>query len=454
MPEKKIFQNSFYGIAFIIVYLFLVQTESVAQKLPINDWSVNKNQSLIEKYSLDKLVQYAISNNPLYLAEKKNIEIARGEVITAALYNNPVLYFEQQFMDSKTGYSGLGYLVNQGDSGGGVETAPKISYDFDISNIRSQNKKIAKENFLTSLEKFKDFDRIFRLRLRQNFWLYLYLTNLSEFQKDFYENYNDILKLNKFRAEKGDISELEYNRLELEMLRIEKQYNDVVLARSKIAKRLSLLIGIEPGNQLLQFRERLAFRSIAELGLKLEKFEINNRPDYKVIESEVKKNRLNIELEKKKSDYFSNLTLGAELRFKTGEKFFGVFAQAPLKIFDRGQGKIYKSKQIYNKSYLKLQSKKKAILLEINTAKKELLSREAILKKYKKIKLLEKNKRVQEKYRTAYLRGASSLVSFLEAEKNYLNVLRSYNEQMYLYYNAIENFLASIGKIGDYNYRR
>ena len=67
---------------------------------------------------------------------------------------------------------------------------------------------------------------------------------------------------------------------------------------------------------------------------------------------------------------------------------------------------------------------------------------------YETINLLEKNKEVQGKFRTAYNRGASNLVTFLEAEKNYITVLRGYYEQLYLYYNAIESYKAAIGKLG------
>ena len=62
---------------------------------------------------------------------------------------------------------------------------------------------------------------------------------------------------------------------------------------------------------------------------------------------------------------------------------------------------------------------------------------------------MDKNKEVQGKFRTAYIRGASNLVTFLEAEKNYITVLKGYYEQLYLYYNAIESYKASIGKLGN-----
>ena len=122
-----------------------------------------------------------------------------------------------------------------------------------------------------------------------------------------------------------------------------------------------------------------------------------------------------------------------------------------MNIFDRNQGEILKAEENYKKSQLEVESKRKQIYAEIRAALREVNSREELLLNYREIKLLEKNKDVQEKYRLAYIRGASNLVTFLEAEKNYLTVLKGYFEQLYLYYNSIENFRAAIGKLGNVN---
>ncbi|MCB1160701.1 MAG: hypothetical protein KDK45_24585, partial [Leptospiraceae bacterium] len=92
-----------------------------------------QSQAKVESMSLAELEEYATNNNPLYLAAKKDLGIARSGVLSAAIRHNPILYFEQQFIQSKAGYSAplIGSLG--GDAGGGVESAPKISYEFDLS---------------------------------------------------------------------------------------------------------------------------------------------------------------------------------------------------------------------------------------------------------------------------------------------------------------------------------
>ncbi|MBK9498389.1 MAG: TolC family protein [Leptospiraceae bacterium] len=419
----------------------------------------------IQNWSLEEIESYAVSNNPLYLAEKQNIGMARGDLITASLYRNPVIAYQQQFIPlsvtetvnnsgATLGTNGAGFQAFQqhipGGAGGHPEFAPSVSWEYDFGIIRNQKIKVATQGFQAQIAQFADFDRLFRLRLRQNYWLHLYITELIDFQKEFYENYKDLLELNKFRADKGDIAVLEYDRLQLERIRIEKDYKDADILRAQIAKELRFLIGIAPSNQILNFKGNLKYFTTEELGLNLNDFNIEDRPDLQALKSRSVQSKLNIDL-KKKEGYSSYINFGGEVRLKGNEQYAGIFASVPLKLFDRNQGEILKAEEGYKKSQLEVESKRKQIYSEIRAALREVTAREELLSNYREIKLLDKNKDVQEKYRLAYIRGASNLVTFLEAEKNYLTVLRGYFEQLYLYYNSIEVFRAAIGKLGNVN---
>lgn len=406
-------------------------------------------ETYLADWSLDKIEKYATSNNPLYLAEKQNIGIVRGDVITATLYRNPTFNYQAQFLPINGATSVYNPFLGYSNSGGPPEFAPSVTQDFDVAGVIEQRTQVAKKAFLAQIASFQDFDRLFRLRLRQNYWLYLYVSELINFQKEFYINYNDLLKLNKFRAEKGDISPLEYDRLILERIRIEKEYKDSEILRAQVAKDLRFLIGISPKNQTLVLNGKLKFFSTKDLGLNLLDFDIENRPDLKSLQLNVAKNRLNIELKKKEGGLAPFLNLGGEVRHKGNETYAGMFATVPLKVFDRNQGEIVKAEEQYKKSILELESKRKQIYAEIRAAVRELNAREELLSSYETINLMDKNKEVQGKFRTAYIRGASNLVTFLEAEKNYITVMKGYYEQLYLYYNAIESYKASIGKLGN-----
>ncbi|EMY78169.1 outer membrane efflux protein [Leptospira weilii serovar Ranarum str. ICFT] len=396
-------------------------------------------------WDVEKLTEYAVANNPLYLAEKQNMGIERGKVITASLYKNPVVQFQQQFIGVPGGGpSDPNFLGANRSQGGSMELAPGLYQDLDIYGVVSLRSKVAKKSFEAVWVEFDNFDRLFRLRLRQNYWAYLFLTNLVDYNKEFYENYSDLLELTKFRVEKGDISPLEFERLELERIQVEKFYRDALVRRQFVEKELRILSGIREAEGIFAFKTEMKFKSLEDLGLKLKETAPVNRPDIAALEERVKEKKLNIDLQRREA--LGYLQVGGEWRIKGNEHYAGVFATIPLPVNDRGQGKVLSAKEEYKKFELALEAKKREVNEEIEASKKELLAREELLAKYERIDLLQKNKQLEQKSRIAYVRGASDQVTFLQAEKNYLIVLRDYYEVLYLYYNAVEIYKAAVGK--------
>lgn len=407
---------------------------------PVTSTSTNVAQATgkVIDWDVDRLTEYAIANNPLYLSEKQNMGIERGRVITASLYRNPVLQFQQQF---------IGGTPNS--QGGSPETAPGMYQELDVYGVVPLRTRVAKKGFEASIQDFWNFDRIFRMRLRQNYWAFVFLTLLVDTNKEFYENYSDLLELTKFRVQKGDISPLEFERLELERIQVEKFYRDAIVRRQAIEKDLRILSGLSEEEGVFAFKvDSMKFRTLEEMGLHLkENFPSVERPDLTALEQRLQEKKMNIELQRKEA--LGWLQLGGEWRVKGGENYGGVFASIPIPLNDRGQGKIYSAKEEYRKFELALDAKKREVNAEIEAAKKELLAREELLTKYERINLLQKNKQLEEKSRIAYVRGASDQVTFLQAEKNYLTILREYYDLLYLYFNAVENYKAATGKIAE-----
>jgi cobalt-zinc-cadmium efflux system outer membrane protein len=418
----------------LILHLFLEELGSQATKSKILTSKMMAIEQKLSKMSLEEIEQFSIESNPLYLQEKMNIGAARGDVITASLYYNPTFALQHQFIGASR------------NSGPGLpETYGMYQQPVDVNGVISQRKKVAMQDFQTSLAVFADFDRIFRLRLRQNYWSYLYLTELLRFQEEFLENYKDLLELTKFRSDKGDISYLEYERIELERIQLEREYKNTRINRVQVGNQLRVLIGISDPEVTLTFTGRLEFKSTGELKIDLKDFNPEDRPDLLALRNKENRERLNVEL--KKREAFPILTLGGEVMNKGPENYTGLYASIPIPIFNRNQGEILKAEELAKKAGLNVESKRMQIISEIMANKNELNFREEQLLEYRKINLLEINKGVQEKSRLAYIRGASNLVTFLEAERNYLNVLRTYYELIYLYYASIDQYKASIGKM-------
>jgi len=425
----------------LLFFFLLIETLWSQSKQKIIEQNVNffaGEEAIAEdrlaQWNLETLEAFAVSSNPLYLTEKQNIGIARGDIITASLYFNPIINVQQQFIGASA------------SAGTGLPETSMIYFQpLDINGIIPQREKVAKQEFLASIATFNDFDRIFRLRLRQNFWTFLYVSEQINYQKEFLENYQDLLDLTKLRAEKGDISFLEYDRLLLERVQIEREFRNARILRAQVVRNLRVLIGIPDPKIPLKITGKLEFYSTKEFGISINEYDIENRPDLVALKLRQQKERMNLELRKR--EIIQPLSLGFEYLNKGPENVAGFYAATPLPLYDRKQGEILKSEESIRKLGFQVEAKRNEIQSEIAVAIKELQARETQLIEYQNFGLVEKNKEVQEKSRLAYIRGASNLVTFLEAERNFLSVLRNYYELIYLYYNALENFKAAVAKM-------
>jgi cobalt-zinc-cadmium efflux system outer membrane protein len=390
-------------------------------------------ENILGKWGPDELVQYAIANNPLYLAEKQSIGQARGDVITATLYYNPSINIGRQFIGGTQ------------DTGAGLpETSFIYQQPIDMTGTISQRTKVALQDFRTQIARFDDFDRLFRMRIRQNYWSYLYAIELLSFQKEYLEKYNELLQLNKFRADKGDISYLEYNRLELERLVVERDYKNSNILLSQIYKQMGQLIGMPFTSLKARLGGRLEFINTSDLGINLNQINLENRADLRAALSNLQRDSLNVEL--KRRERLPPLTLGGEVLNKGIENYTGLYASIPLPMFDQKQGEIFKAEETQKKSQLSYEAKLIEVENDIIAAIREVRLRESLLEDFKNSDLLKKNREVQDNFRYAYNKGAVPLLSLLEADRNYLSLQKNYFELVYLYYNSIENFKASIGK--------
>lgn len=412
------------GMIALVVFSLLLSPPLQSQSIPLEYRYLEKTMESLEKQ--------AVQNNPLYLKEKKNIGAARGDVITASLYYNPTIGIHQQFI-------GAGR-----NSGPGLpEMYATYEQPLDVSGVISQRKKVAIQDFQQSIADFSEFDRIFRLRIRQNYLAHVYLTKVMKTQEKFLKSYQELLQLSKFRAEKGDISYLEYERIELAQLEIEREAKSTLYKRNQVEKQLRILLGNKDLTQKIPKTAELAFFSTRELGIDLERYNPELRPDYQSLVIRENRERLNVEL--KKREAVPRLSLGGEVMRKGQESYSGFFASIPLPVFDRKQGEIYKAEEISKATQMNRLAKKNEIETEIQILKRELLDRESQLLNYREIELVKKNQAVQEKTRLGYIRGAFNLITFIEAERNYLSILQNYYELIYLYWNSLEEFKSNAG---------
>jgi cobalt-zinc-cadmium efflux system outer membrane protein len=111
--------------------------------------------------------------------------------------------------------------------------------------------------------------------------------------------------------------------------------------------------------------------------------------------------------------------------------YLGFFGTIQLPVFSRNQGEIGKSKVFKQQSELNFKRIELTLRTELETAYKTFQLYRNNLSRYES--LLRQSDTVLETVRYAYLRGATSLIDFLEAQRAWFETRQNYYETLYNY---------------------
>lgn len=376
--------------------------------------------------SIDELIAFSLQNNKTYLSISQNPKITKGEVITAGLLPNPTAAYSYTFIGSKP-------LTDAG----APESTPSLSMEVDFFKKRSKREEHAKNRLLSEELSLKEFTRDFSLHIKYTYRELIFISDQIKYKKEFLLTYLDLLKSSMIRLKNGDISGVEYDRLDLERIVYESEFLNLELRLENISQKMRLLLGIPYQEGPLILKGKFVFEELQNLP-RLE----NTRYDIAILKKKLEEAQSYLIL--KQAERWPSFHIGSEYRKKGDKGFLGIYLSIPLPIFNHQQGEIVSAKEKITKLEYELEGKQNQVNIDILEKKNELLKREKMMKNYEELKLLEKNTLLAQRSRFAYLKQSYSVLALIESQRNYINVNWNYHEQLFLYYVAYDNYISSI----------
>ena len=397
----------------------------------------------------------ANKNNPAYDAERLNLEIARSEIITSGLLPNPS--FNNQVIVRGEPESIRNTYTYPQDFGGntigvGGRKEPfhpmnrqdwfQMTMRIPVAGQRQLAIELAKNNLRVARENLKEFQRNLFF-ITANKWLDVWLSGekikLYEKARKFSE---DLLRINELRLKNEVITKTEYSRTQI----LDQKYQatlavEQVNLRNELRK-LGVLLGTDKELFIRQ-------NDILEIPVKVESeeelydYSYRNRPDLLAYLAQIDSARKDIDLQE--AFAYPQPEVGVISNPQNGEKYYGTFLTLPLPVFNRNQGNILKSKStlIQKQEYLRnielnLRTEVRNSLAEFNIAKEN-------YERYKAI--FELSEKVLETVRYGYLKGGTTIVDFLEAQRNWLETQSQYYDFYWNYRRSYFQLLYVSSKI-------
>ncbi|TAE74520.1 MAG: TolC family protein [Bacteroidetes bacterium] len=369
-------------------------------------------------YNLQKSLQTSKANNLFLKAEKINFEMAMADITTSKLRPNPTLNMQfLQLMNSQYFADNTNFYQNKNR-----QVWWQFTKIFQLPNQRKYKIEYAEKNNILVKKNYAETERNLFFEVA-NKWLEAWnLEKQLEIINIAKSNIDTLLKINERRLKNQVITETEVLRTQLLVLQYEMKQKSIKQNIDNKIRELKLSIGTQDS---LQIDKNDNFEVVNNAKLdSLLNFAIENRSDIIALKANLQATETNIKLQN--ANAIPKPELGFLWNPQNSVPYFGIFATIQLPIFDRNQGNINRSKVEKLQVEQVLIATQNKIKIEITNALYAFDFQKNNLEKFKK--LLETSQIILDNVRYAYLRGGTTIIDFLEAQRSWLETQQQYYE--------------------------
>jgi len=257
------------------------------------------------------------------------------------------------------------------------------------------------------------------------------------------------LNVNRERFKAGDLAEMDLNRLELQRVQFESDYETALVnLRTAKIQVLTLLNDRTPIEQFdvtgpFEFRNQL--KSLEEL----HSIALAMRPDLKAAVQSVElaktKYRLAVANGSTDATFSGWWTHNPSFNNPYDYNTIGASVSIPLRLFDKNQGEKARTRIDIGRNERLREATQAQVFSDIDSAYWTLTQALDLLKSYK-AKYLPIAAAVRDKVEYSFQRGGASLLDFLDAEKSYRDTRLTYINLVGSYLTAAAQMNMAVGR--------
>lgn len=384
------------------------------------------------------------------LAAQYNIDQARADQIIAAAIPNPTLNIETL---------GITENANMGAGVAGCNPDPRVSCGFGQNYSFSQLIEIAGKRELrmessafatqTAESEFLNALRIFSNTVRDAYYDLLHMQKNARLAGEIARHFDETAKINQLRLKSGEISESDFLRVRMEAIRAEADEDDAQKAVRQAQAHLALLLHGPAQSLPLEVREQWpTFQDIGQhadqealIGKALAQ-----RPDLQADRQRVEQAQKQLELARRL--IYPDVTFNAGYAHDPSNNNLDTFfvgVNVPVPLFYQYQGETDKSAVNLNQARLAVEQTELAIRHEVIDALANWNSANNRVQRFE-TGLLDDAKTVRDSSDSAFRNGATSVIEFIEAQRNYKIVMHDYYQATINRTKAYFNLAKALGE--------
>lgn len=407
---------------FVVIPLLLLQV------------ATGQSDPVPKQLDLKTAIELLRKHSPSLLRDQLSIAVAQSELRGARQIPNPELDVSSEsypaFEDKRGPFFNNQELVLRGSQK--IETAGK----------RRKRAAVATSNIAVVENEVSNTRRGLELELKSRFFAALLAQQQSEVAKQVAEQFDAIVRVNAERYKQGEVSGLEYARIQAERSRF---FNDVIdseLAVSNAKAAVAELIGVGP-DAVFELKGSLGGTPLQVSLPELLRTAQQNRSDFLAQQQRVERETRDIAFQKALAIPNVTPSFGYKRDFGTNTLAFGV--NLPLPLFSRNQGGIGRAQAQFQAQQFELQRVGLRIGREVQQASNAVNAHQRRVAALRDT-FLPNAVRAREIAQESYRLGAIDLVGLLDTERSYREIVRSYNQALFDHRLAIAELEAASGK--------
>jgi len=380
--------------------------------------------------------------NPTIKAAQLSVDESRAEEITAYLRPNPDFSFT---MD------GTQIAPHNGvfRPFAGTFYVPSVSYLHERRHKRELRLEVARQGTAIAQSQLADQDRTLLFTLRGAFIGVLQAKAVLENAKQNLSYWDHELDVNRLRFKAGDLAEVDLDRLELQRVQFESDY-ETALVNLRTAK-IQMLELLNDRTPIERFDVSGAYEFAEDLK-PLEEYRqqaMAARPDLRAAVQSVTqaKSAYRLAVANGSTDptfgvwYTHNASTNNPDAYDT----LGGSVSIPLRIFDRNQGEKERTRIDIGRNERLRDAAEAQVLDDVDSAYWTLVQAVNLLRPYRD-KYLKLASDVRDKVAFSYEHGGASLLDYLDAQKSYRDTRLAYINLIGSYLTAAAQMNQAVGR--------
>ena len=386
-------------------------------------------QQQLDRISVDEALQLALRQSPTVRAQQAALASTKAGETTAALRPNPSMNFLAEQFKPGASQQDTQYTVNVGQP---LELGGKRGRRIDSARAATQ----------VASYQLEDIRRQITLQVRSAFAGALIAREQLALAQENVKTLDDTERIQRLRAEKGDISQLELLRIQVQRFTFERDAADArqALSAAKIALRTAA--GAEHIAEDFDVGGELGFKEVSLDKAVLMRRALDNRPDLRAAEADRARARADHRLAR--ANAWWDITPQIEYQRIGPDNTIGFGFSLPIRIFDRNQGEIARTQAEISRVDAVREATALQVLAALETDRQIALTQRERVVSLRDV-YLPKATVARDTVEFAYRRGGQSLLDFLDAQRSYRETALAHLQALGAYLSAVYQLEADIG---------